>query len=122
MGILEEVIKELGTSELDQQVRELSDIITQEERGGKEYDGPDGPNVFLSLNAIDSKKQKTYVTLEREGPEKYIVAEWTRFVKRKEDEVVLGPLKRIQVTEVKEQKANKIVKEFASKLIFVQGK
>jgi hypothetical protein len=128
MGILEKVIDELNSSELDQQVRELSDMITQEERGGKEYDGPDGPNVFLSLNVVESKNKKTYITLEREGPENYIIGVWTRTIKKSfdvdgnEDGLNLGPLLRLTVWELKEDKANKILKIFAEKFLFLQGK
>ncbi len=114
MGILEDVIKELGTNELDQQVRELCDLITQEERGGKDYDGPDGPNIFLSLQVNEYKGKKEYITLERENPEKYIIGRW---LKGKPP----SPLNRKKVWEVEENQANRIIKYFANKLIFLKG-
>ena len=128
MGILEETIKELKVSDLDQQVRELCDIIAQEERGGKKYDGPDGPNTFLSLFISKEQRgrgknivyQEIFLTLEREQPETYILGVWERYVKEASDHI--GPLKRITVIEVKENKAEKILKKYAEQIQFLKGK
>jgi len=128
MGILEETIKELKVSDLDQQVRELSDIITQEERGGKKYDGPDGPNTFLSLFVLKDQRgrgkfitfREVFLTLEREQPETYIIGVWERQVKESNETV--GPMKRIKAIEVKENKAEKILRKYAEQLQFLKGK
>jgi len=121
MGILEETIKELNVSHLDQQVRELCDIITQEERGGKEnYNGPDGPNTFLSLHISTEKNVYKFLTLEREQPETYIIGIWERFIGPGDNK--LGPMKRIKVIEIKENKAEKILKKYAEIMQFIKGK
>ena len=56
MGILQELLKEIKSSELDVQVKELCDLITEEEKV-KQIDalpGPVGSNVFLTLRVSDA--------------------------------------------------------------------
>jgi len=119
MGILEQLLSEIEDKELDQKVKKLCDQITDEERGKEEYTGPEGPNIFLSLEARTTDKEEFFLTLEREEAEKYIVCFYARFVASPTGP--RKPLKRINSWEVKDDRANKIVRMFAEKLKYVRG-
>lgn len=123
MGILETMLGELKTSDLDEQVKQICDQITDEERGRvqKAYIGPDGPNIFLSLEALRTKKEQMFLCLEREESEKYIVALYSRYIPPADKAGKTLPLKRIQSWVVNEDKANKILSSYAKRLKYVRG-
>jgi len=128
MPILDTLLSEIESSDVDEQVKQLCDQIMDEERGEEKqpYRGPDGPNVFLTLEIGKDQKEIFFLTLEREEPEKYIVAHYA-----KKRGLLVGrgmnpedrqpPLKRIKAWEVKQSKAAKIVTEFAKKLKYLRG-
>jgi hypothetical protein len=113
MGILEQILEEIEPVILDEQVREICDRIIDEEKE-ENYCGPDGPNVFLSLEAFKTEKEHTFLCLEREEVGKFII---TKYVKTS----LTGPLKRVQVWEIKEDKANKIIRAYAQKMRYIKG-
>jgi len=106
-------------------------MITKEERPEKEieselYLGPEGPNVFLSIEVSRSKIKKvwficTFITLEREAAEEYIIRQWTResrFIYEEKHR----PLKLIKSWSIKkDDKSEKIIKEFVEKLQYLKG-
>ncbi len=128
MGILDKIIKDIGKCKLDDQVRQICDMIIKEE----EYValGPEGPNIFLSniVSTEQVKKQKAlftyvnYITLEREAAETFVIRQWTRRFKDTENKKTIEPLKLIRNWEVKKyDKAEKVLKEFAEKLKYLKG-
>lgn len=123
MGILETLLAEFKTSDLDEQVKRLCDLITDEERGKikASYTGPDGPNVFLSLEALRTDKEQVFLCLEREESEKYIVTLYSRYAATVGSGGKLPPVKRTQMWLVNEDKANKILLVYAQKMKYVRG-
>ena len=131
-SILDKLVEEMGKSELDEQVRKLCDMIEKEENPTKEVDkdlylGPDGPNVFLSLEISKIKGRgdwfiSIFVTLEREAAEEYIVRQWTRKTKLIDNKDDRQPLKLIKSWPVKKyDKSQRILKEFVEKLQYLKG-
>ena len=49
MSVIEELLNEIESNELDQQLREICNKIIEEEKESLEYECLEGPNVFLSL-------------------------------------------------------------------------
>lgn len=113
MGILEQILEEIEPCKLDEQVRNICDQIIDEEKK-EDYCGPEGPNVFLSLEALKTEKDHTFLCLEREEVGKFII---TKYVKT----LLTGPLKRVQVWVIKEDKANKIIRAYAQTMKYIKG-
>jgi len=120
MGIIETLLEEIKSSDLDQQIRELCKQISEEEIKDSplpEY-APDGPNVFLTIEVPGkNKKEFGFLCLEREDVEKYITVLWTITTK----EPTLDKLRKRHVWEIKEVKANKILKEYAKIIKYMKG-
>ena len=117
MGILQNLLKEIVTpkADLTQQVRELCDLIKEEEKENIEYSEllPTGPNVFLSLEVPGRYKTEVgFITLEREGVEEYIIVYHTLEKNRIDKEFSILP-RRKKVWEINENKAEKILTKFA---------
>jgi len=117
MGILQDLLKEVITpnADLTQQVRELCDLIKEEEQENINYSEllPTGPNVFLSLEVPGRYKTEVgFVTLEREGEEQYIIVYHTLEKNRIDKEFSIPPRRR-KVWEINENKAEKILTKFA---------
>jgi hypothetical protein len=118
--ILDELLEEIKRDSLDEQIRKLCDQITLEEIGDKEfqkkYDGPKGPNIFLSLKCTEIDNNDIFVCLEREHSQTYIVSEWRRLKKKG------CPLKRVAIKEVGNiKKPKSVLKVYATKYKFVKG-
>ena len=119
--LLDELLEEIKRDSLDEQVRKICDKITLEEIGDKKvqekYDGPKGPNIFLSLKCTEYDNNEIFVCLEREHSQTYLVSEWRRNKKKKGN-----PLKRVAVKEVGNVKKPKsVLKVYATKYKFVKG-
>ena len=120
MTLLSEFLSKIKSSELDEQVKQLSDKIFEEEKDKIEHieDLPRGPNIFLCLEAPGrGQGEVVFVALEREAKEKYIVSIWA-----------MGPPssigrvpRRVRAFEVKEVKAEKILLEFAQTFKNMKG-
>lgn len=107
--ILDNLLKEIKEDDLDSQVKQICDKIQEEEDPYEDTDGnkPDFPTIFLSLTVKPTKNEYLFLTLEREIPSRFIVGLWSKNKYNKK------PTKRINSWEVREVKANKIIKEFA---------
>jgi hypothetical protein len=110
--ILEELLEKTVKSMLDEQMKQICDQIMAEEKPKftKPTFEPIGPNIFLAIQC--SKENDILV---REMKEKYIIVLMGQTTKK--DMI----LKRQKVWEVKEDKAEKILKFYAEKLKFVKG-
>jgi len=118
--ILEELLKKVDKSEVDEQMKQICDEIMKEESPKMKYFSirPDGPNIFLAIECSDTKNIN-FLCLEREFKEKYFVSLWSIKLK-----FIIGTdivLKRKQIWDISEVKCEKILKCFAEKLKFVRG-
>lgn len=124
MSILEKLILELTTDDVVQQVRELCSKIQDEEHTDMKYKdiAPKGPNIFLSLNVPGrNTKEVAFLTLEREAEQTFIIALLT-LPKSSLDKDI--PFKRRKVWEISpqyENKAPKILTEYAKQYKFLRG-
>ena len=112
MSVLSELLEKIKSSELDEQVKRLCDVIFEEEKDNIEHkeDLPVGPNIFLCLEVPGrSQGEIAFVALEREAKETYIVGLWVKGPPSSVDR----PARRIRANEVKEEKADKILLCFA---------
>jgi len=118
MPILKELLELVSKSELDEQVKQICDQIMVEEKSKFAHpdDEPKGPNIFLSIEFPD-KKYISYLCLERESKEKYIISVWSKLYTNKN----IDSMKRKRVWEVVEVKAEKILKFYAETLKYVRG-
>jgi len=116
MSILDELLEECKSSDLDEKIKIICDKIMSEEVGDlDEYQGPQGPNIFLSILSIEDKKFQWYLTLEREFKETYTIRHWK---KKRTD--ISNPIP-IKTFDNKEAKPKPIIKRFVSVLKFVRG-
>ena len=116
--ILDELLEKTVKSMLDDQMKQICDQIMEEEKPKftKPAFEPVGSNIFLAIQC--SKENDilvSYLVLEREMKEKYIVVLMGQNTKKD------NALRRQKVWEVKEDKAEKILKFYAEKLKFVKG-
>ena len=128
MGILQILLQEIKTpgADLTQQVREICDQIMDQETPNMQYPtlAPAGSTVFLSLEAPGRYLSEVgFLTLEREDVESYIAVyhtlEASRINKEKIEETV--PPRRRKVWVINENKAEKILTQFAIKLKMLRG-
>lgn len=125
MGILQNLLKEIvmPKADLTQQVRELCDLIKEEEQKNIKYPKllPTGPNVFLSLEVPGRYKTEVgFITLERESVEQYIIVYHTLEKHRIDKEFSILPRRR-KVWEINENKAEKILTKFALTIKMLQN-
>ena len=126
MGILEDIIAELPSDELVEQLHMIATKILEEEKPKFEYMdyASEGPNILLTIEVPGrNKKEVGFLSLEREGPEVYILVFLTLPVltmeTKKPDEAL--PPKRQRVWEIKDHRAIKIMTEFAKKVKYLRG-
>lgn len=117
--ILEELLKRVDKSEVDEQMKQICDEIMKEEAQKMKYFSirPDGPNIFLAIECSDTKNI-SFLCLEREFKEKYFVSLWSA---KLNSDITRIMLKRRQSWDIPEVKCGKILKFFAEKLKFVKG-
>lgn len=125
MGILDQLLSEIKEPDLTHQVRVICDQIIKEEAKTFEYQelAPIGPRVFLTLEVPGrNKKEIGFLTLEREDEEVYCAIYSTLEKHRISDdpENVLPPRRR-KVWVIDENKAEKILTQFAKKLKMLRG-
>ena len=116
MSILNELLQLTSKSELDEQIKQICDEIMVEEKPKFENpkDEPVGSNIFLAVQFLD-KNNISFLCLERESKEKYIVSLWSKHKHGIN-------MNRKKVWEVLESgKAEKIIKFYAETLKFVKG-
>jgi hypothetical protein len=114
-SILDNLLNEIETSNIDEEVLALSSKIQQEEDSNMNKDmleyqkyKPEDQNIFLILPIKSkNKSQIKCLSLERELPEKYIIGLWIKNLN------VNKPIKRVNVWEINQSKPKKIIREFA---------
>jgi len=122
--ILTKLIKQMkveGKDEL-QQIRELCDIILEEEIKTIEHDShvPVGPNIFLALEVPGrNDKEVAYLTLERETENTYMVALYTISISQLSNPD--SGLKRQKVWVIDEQRPEKILTGYAKQYKYLRG-
>jgi len=126
MTILSDIIKELGTDKLSEQVHMICKKIKDEETESFEYIqyASEGPNIFLTLEVPGrNKKEVGFISLERESDEVYLSIYSTLFlidIKNVEPKDAAPP-KRQRVWEIKDHRAEKILTEFAKHVKYLRG-
>ena len=118
MSVIEELLNEIESNELDQQLREICNKIIEEEKESLEYECLEGPNVFLSLPCPGTfQKEIGCLCLEREIQGTFIVSFWTKLKTSKSN------FKKIKVwDEVKLiNGAGRVMKFYAQKLKYLKG-
>jgi hypothetical protein len=125
MTVINDILKEMKTTDLTQQVRQFCDIITKEER--EKFKNPEllprGANVFLSIEVPGrSDKEIGFLTLEREGEEDYLIVYHTleKYRVSSDPENMIPPRRR-KVWAVNENKAEKILTQFAKTVKLLRG-
>ena len=110
MGILADIISELGTDKLIEQVHMICLEILEEEKEAFKYIeyASDGPNVFLTLEVPGrNQKEVGFLSLEREGEEIYLIIHstllFTEIEGVKPDDA--PPPKRQKVWEIRDGRA-----------------
>ena len=126
MTILSDIITELGTNKLSEQVHMLCKRIKDEEVESFEYMQytSEGPNTFLTLEVPGrNKKEVGFVSLERESDEVYLCVYSTLFLIDMKDiePKDAAPPKRQRVWEIKDHRAEKILTEFAKHVKYLRG-
>ncbi len=122
MTILGDIIKELDENELTLQVKKICEQIDLEETKKCKHPErlPTGPNTFLSIEIPGIKSNEvSYLTLEREGDEHYLTVLWSLYTKFYLDKT--KNLKKIKVWEINENKAEKILINFAKTVKLLRG-
>jgi len=117
--LLDEIIGELKGKDIDQQVKEICDEITEQEKDSIENEEflPVGPNIFLALSCPGRIKGEVgFLTLERELVDEYLVGFWAITPKIPNDK-----LKRYRTWSVKEVNCKRIIRAFAERLKYVRG-
>lgn len=116
-NILDDLISQTSKSEKDDQLRIICDAITKEEISNiEDFEGPSGPNIFLSLPVeIPKSKTEDYICLERESKGVFVISHWS-CLKTSE-----APPKRVKVWTCKYDDIKRILKEFTERIVFLKG-
>lgn len=116
-NLLDELIAKTAKSEKDDQLRIICDEITKEEiQNPQDYEGPSGPNIFLSLPvSIPKAKTEDYICLERESKGVFVISHWS-CLKTSE-----APPKKVKVWACKYDEIKRILKEFTERIVFLKG-
>jgi len=116
MTILDELLKNIEKSSIDEQVKIICDQIMEEETPKISHynDKPEGSNIFLTVEFIDKQNYASFLCLERESKETYILSVWSK--KNSNDTI---KRKNVWIVDVFEPK--KIIKFYAEKLKFLRG-
>lgn len=122
MTILGDVIKELGENNLTLQVKKICEKINIEENKNCKHQEklPTGPNTFLSIEIPGIRNnQISYLSLDREDEEIYLIVLWSIQSKLYND--VTKNIRKTKVWEIHENKAEKILIQFAKKVKLLRG-
>ena len=116
---LDRLISEIKSSDMTQQIREMCDIIMEEEASrmpSVQY-APKGPNKFITLQVPGFlKKEIGFLTLERETEEDYVGVFWTFRLDKKDK-----PPRKSKVHKIEGNTAKKIIYQFAKLVKFYRG-
>ena len=126
MGILDQLLDEINSKDLTQQVREICDQIFEQEKDKIEHIDYliKGPNVFLCLEVPGiTAREVAFLTLEREYEETYVAVLWTWRKNQLEANTPeeIDPPKRKKSWVFNENKAKKILTEYAKLVKYFKG-
>lgn len=126
MTILQQIIAEIKSKDLTQQVREVCDKIYEEEKRNFKHSflEPKGANIFLAVEVAGRTNDEVgFVTLERETEERYVVVYYTLEKERinKETPEETQALRRRTVWVIDENKSEKILTGFAKVYKMLRG-
>lgn len=126
MTILGDIIQDLGTDKLVEQVHMICQRINDEEKESFEYMkyASEGPNIFLTLEVPGrNRKEIGFLSLEREGEEIYLSIYSTLSLTDMKDiePKDAAPPKRQKVWEIRDHRAEKILTEFAKHVKYLRG-
>ena len=126
MGILDQLLKEIGSDDLTQQVREIWAKIAEEEKDNMEHLDYilKGPNVFLCLEVPGRRvNEVAFLVLEREYEEIYVVVLWTWTKSQLEtySPAEIPPPKKQKTWVLNENKATKILTGYAKIIKTLRG-
>ena len=118
MGILDQLLDEIGSTDLTQQVREICDQIFEQEKDKIEHIDYliKGPNVFLCLEVPGrTNNEVSFLTLEREYEEMYVAVLWAWRKQQLENNTPeeIDPPRKRKTWVFNENKAKKILTEYA---------
>ena len=118
MSVIDELLEQWKKSDTDEQLRILCDRISIEEISNPlDYEGPLGPNIFLSLPVITKfEKYENYICIEREAQNKYIISHWNCLAN-----IDTSNPKRVETWNVKHDMPKKILREFIERMQFLKG-
>lgn len=125
MGILNELLKEMKTSESFEKIRMLCDDIFNEEKDKLKYPKilPKGPNIFLSLEVPGRiEGEIAFLALERESDDLYLLVLFVthiRELKKAKGEPII--MKRQQVWQIKDNRPEQVLTEYAKRYKFLRG-
>jgi hypothetical protein len=117
----------MKTDDLSEQVRELCDLIRDEEAEEMKYIkfGPKGPNIFLCLQVPGRTAYDIgFLTLERETEDLYLVVFWTtptRYIDLEAEPFETGRPRKIKVHKVEDHRPSKILTHYAKWYKFYKG-
>lgn len=116
-NILDELIAQTSKSEKDEQLRIICDAIAKEEiENPQDYEGPDGPNIFLSLPVdVPNAKTENYICLERESQGVFVISHWSCLKSS------AAPPKKVKAWPSKHDDIKKILKELTERIVFLKG-
>ena len=110
--LLDEIFEELKEREEIEQLRIVCDQIKNEEILDKNYDGPSGPNIFLSLPAYEDKNYEYFLSLERTTADSFSNVLYKRKHK------IGATLLRVQDIKNNETIPKKLIQEYGRNLKF----
>lgn len=122
MGIIKTLLSEIPdtSSDLTQQMRIICDQISSQEKSNMKYlsIAPKGSAIFLCLEVPGRYDWEVgFLTLEREDVEVYIIVHYAiekNRIAKEGDEII--PPRRKKVWVINENKAEKIITQYALKL------
>lgn len=122
MSILEELLSKLSKLPIDEQVKQICDKITEEEKSKIEHNLfiPKGPNIFLALEVSEQDIGSfSFLCLERESEGKYIISLRNFSKKRIKNENEYA--RKVKVWDLREDKTERILSEYARKYKYLNG-
>jgi hypothetical protein len=116
MTILKDILSEIKSSDETEKIRILCDKIQKEENPKIDEYAPRGPNIFLCLKVPPrNSKEVTYLVLERESEDLYILVMYSVPILRKDKTI------RVSSWEVEDHRAEKVLTQYAKKYKFLRG-
>ena len=128
MTILDDLLAQVKDSEFDEQVQQICNQISEEETPKAAHADilPKGPNIFLSVE-VEPKVIgiPTFVCLEREYKESYIITMWMkREDQNTEEGTIEMPTRRVKIFPVnlENAKVRDILTKFAEVIQYTKGR